>query len=252
MTGPYSTSPNDPNGQQRYGQPPYGQSPYGQPPYGQSPYGQPWSAAGPPPPPQKKDRRGLFIVLGILAVLLVIGLVGNATDGSSDDKAASTNGDPAISSTIATTADPEVVRQSEEARAAEVEAARAKTAAQLDTSTYEQITERDWLLIAKNPDAHIGRKVVLYGAVTQFDNGTGADAFRANVGAEWQEYSYQYDTNTIVQEGNAGLFSPVVMDDLVTLYVEIDGVMRYDTTIGGSTSAPKVSAYVVEVTGSDS
>lgn len=233
-------------------------------PYNPPPQGPHWNQ-GPPPVTdemidaelarkKKNNRIALLLIAALVAVVIVVAIAIAFTSGSDD-------GEKSESSSTASTAeawtytppppDPEAIRRSQEARAAEIEAARARAAAQVDPSTYEQLSERDWLLIAKDPGKHIGRKVVLYGSVTQFDSGTGTNAFRANTGGEVQENSYQYDTNTIVQEGTPGLFDEVVTDDLVTLYVEIDGVMKYDTTIGGSTSAPKVSAYIVEVTGSE-
>src|SRR5215472_8557132 len=95
---PMYNDPNQPPQQPPYGQPPYGQPQppyYGQPqqpPYGppqQSPYGPPQQPYGQPqygvPPipgyisqqPPKKRRTGLWIFLGILAVLVLacIGVV---------------------------------------------------------------------------------------------------------------------------------------------------------------------------------
>jgi hypothetical protein len=53
------------------------------------------------------------------------------------------------------------------------------TAAPTATYTYappapaRAITAREWALIAKNPDAHIGERIISHGEVTQFDSGTG-------------------------------------------------------------------------------
>jgi hypothetical protein len=73
--------PGDPNQPPAYQQPgaqyppppplPYQQGPYGPPgPYGQPPAGYPY-----PGPPPKKSRKGLFIGLGVLAVLLIGALI---------------------------------------------------------------------------------------------------------------------------------------------------------------------------------
>ena len=90
---PYGQPPNYSNpyeqGQQPYGQPPYGQPqpPYGQPsynapqPYGPTQYGTPPYVAPPTPgyaqPQQpKKSNRWLWITLGIIGGLLLLGCVG--------------------------------------------------------------------------------------------------------------------------------------------------------------------------------
>ena len=41
----------------------------------------------------------------------------------------------------------------------------------------------------------------------------------------------------------------VVKDDLVTIYVEVAGAYRYDTTLGGSMTVPRFTANIVDVTG---
>ncbi|MEH3157077.1 MAG: hypothetical protein PGN29_17750 [Gordonia paraffinivorans] len=105
-------------------------------------------------------------------------------------------------------------------------------------------------MIAKNPAAHIGEKVVVYGKVTQFDAATGDDAFRASVDGQPQDYN-TFTTNTVVTEGLSGILTNVVQDDLVTIYARVEGAFSYDTTMGGSATAPKLRAYVVDVTGSD-
>jgi len=72
------TPPGQEQPQQPYGQPPYQgpTQPYPQQAYGQGQYG------GPPPnypqPPQKKSRKWLWITLGIIAAVLVLGCGGCA------------------------------------------------------------------------------------------------------------------------------------------------------------------------------
>jgi hypothetical protein len=93
---PFGQPPNYSNpyeqGQQPYGQPPYGQpqAPYGQPPYGQpqpyapTQYGSPPPYTVPPTPgyaqPQqpKKSNRWIWITLGIVGGVLLLGCVGCA------------------------------------------------------------------------------------------------------------------------------------------------------------------------------
>lgn len=73
-------------GQPAYGQPPYDQPPYGQPPYDGGQFGQQF---GQPAAPAPKNRKTLWILLGVIAavlvlvvvgVILLLSLVGNATN----------------------------------------------------------------------------------------------------------------------------------------------------------------------------
>jgi hypothetical protein len=45
------------------------------------------------------------------------------------------------------------------------------------TDPARELSSRDWALIAKSPDSHIGEHVVVFGYVTQFDSVTGPSAF---------------------------------------------------------------------------
>ncbi|MFC4603153.1 DUF2510 domain-containing protein [Rhodococcus kronopolitis] len=138
----------------------------------------------------------------------------------------------------------------EEAAAAEAAKRQAAEAAKKDPATYEQLTERDFALIAKNPDAAIGRKVVVYGRVTQFDSATGTTQFLARTAPLVPDSVYDYDQNTLVVGDTAALIRDVVKGDLVTMHAEVLGSYTYDTQAGGSTTVPKLSVNIVEVTGS--
>jgi hypothetical protein len=121
--------------------------------------------------------------------------------------------------------------------------------AQQDPANYETISERDWQLVQRDPDAYKGEKYVVYGAVTQADAMTGEATIRVNTGPVQQSRQYDYDVNTMVLAGTSGVFSEVVKDDHVKMLIEIGGSMTYDTTIGGSASAVMALAYDVEVLG---
>jgi hypothetical protein len=131
-------------------------------------------------------------------------------------------------------------------------AAKAAAAAVTDKSTYTKISTRQFAKVAKNPDSYIGKKYMLYGHVTQFDAATGTETFRADLASSRKSDWYEYDTNSIVDQGRDGLFDDVVQDDLVTLYVEVNGSYSYDTQIGGNTTVPRFTANIVKVTGSSS
>jgi hypothetical protein len=133
-------------------------------------------------------------------------------------------------------------------------AAQAAAAADADLSTYTDIDDRTWQLVAKDPNAHIGEKYVIYGGVTQFDSATGTSGFRANTGGERDDSSnvsvYSYDINTIVT-GDPTALKQVVENDLLKMYVKVTGAYTYDTSIGGSATAPKVSLTSFELIGHD-
>lgn len=134
------------------------------------------------------------------------------------------------------------------AKARSAAAARAKATLR-NPASYPAITSRQYALLVKDPDAHIGQKFRIYGYVTQFDAATGPESFLADTattrGGDW----YDYDTNTLISAENANLFKNVVEDDLVTLYVEVLGSESYDTQIGGNTTVPSLKANIVNVTG---
>jgi hypothetical protein len=134
---------------------------------------------------------------------------------------------------------------------AKKKAAEAKRRAALkDPKSYAAIKPRDFALLVKSPDKHIGKKYVIYGHVTQFDSATGDDTFRADTAATRQSEWYDYDVNTLVCAEDAALLDDVVQDDLVTMYVEVLGSFSYDTQIGGSTTVPHFQVRIIKVTGS--
>lgn len=133
-------------------------------------------------------------------------------------------------------------------------AAAASRSAELDRlrltnkASYRSVSSRDWQLVAKNPDVHIGELYIVYGRVMQADSAMGAYQIRVNTDGQQIE-SYDYDINTVVDAG-LGSFEEVVEDDLVTMWVSVKGSETYDTTMGGSVTAPKVAANIIEVYGS--
>ncbi|EKT80492.1 hypothetical protein WSS_A21998 [Rhodococcus opacus M213] len=258
MTNPFY--PQRPQGSQpgQLGQPTAGQSP--KPP--KKPFTPPWA----PREPDAPKRNWPWIVGGIFAVLiLTLGVAATVNDYDSPSAA-----DTARNSTTARltrTMTPEEVaarnaqqeqarRQQEEQQAkrqAAINAEKARLAAieaaKWDRATYETLSDRDFALVMKNPDANKGRKLVVYGHVTQFDSVTGPDRFRADTMAAPQDYSFLYDNNTVVT-GTVPLLTNVVSGDFVTMYVEVSGSHTYSTTLGGETTVPKLNALMLDVTGS--
>lgn len=130
--------------------------------------------------------------------------------------------------------------------------ARKLAAASLAACTsHHAVTERQWLQITKDPDAAKGQCVTVYGQVTQFDSVTGDNAFRAQAGGVTVSTAFgvaAYPTNTLF-EGDGAALSALVQGDLFTAQVTVAGTKSYDTTLGGSTTAPLLRVDSVTRTG---
>jgi len=191
----------------------------------------------------KGRNKKLLIFIGAMAGLVVIGsaIGGVETNNKSTATTVSTS---ARAATPTTTTKSAVDLQREQAA---VEAARAAETARMDPSTYETITPRDYAVLVKNPDAAKGRKLVVYGYVTQFDAATGTAAFRANTAVTQSSTWYDYDVNTLVMApaGQSNILTNVVEGDLVTMYVEVIGAYSYDTQIGGNTTVPQFQVNII-------
>lgn len=99
------------------------------------------------------------------------------------------------------------------------------------------ITAREWLKLAKDPGAHVGESIIVYGHVTQFDSATGTDSFRASVDGVRHQQSYEYQTNTFLT-GDATVLADVVADDMFKAEVVVGNPYTYTTTMGGQTTVP--------------
>ncbi|MFD5812376.1 DUF2510 domain-containing protein [Rhodococcus aetherivorans] len=220
-----------------------------------------FSTPAPPPrrpqPTAKEERNGKLLAAGF-GLLIVLGLVVAAVvSGShSDQDDAATVAAPSPTSRTAatsTTRSAAQIQASEQAAAASASraaaAAEAAEAERTNPASYEQVSTRDFALIARDPSAARGRKLVLYGYVSQFDSATGTNQFRASVDSQPLGSWYEYDHNVVIKAGDRGLVANVVEDDLITLWVEVDEPLTYDTTLGGSTTVPSFRLNMIEVTG---
>lgn len=113
------------------------------------------------------------------------------------------------------------------------------------------ISSRDWALIAKSPDSHVGERIIVYGNVTQFDSATGTSIFRANVDGDQHDQWYDYDTNTFLT-GSDTMFAEVVQDDIFRAEVTVAGSYSYTTTMGGTMTVPQLTVDKIDVIGSTS
>lgn len=228
----YPHPPQDPHD---YGPPPTG-TPY-QPSAG-NPYPPP---AGAPYPPQgymalpnqpaglvapapKKKRRWPWIILAVLLVLLVISIAGGGTESTRTSA-------PGAAPTAPATEDTDPVR--------------------LDPVSYESLTERDYALILKDPEASAGRKIVVYGEVIQFDTATGPSRFMASTSAVPIDLDdeYFFGDRAVVDLADRQLGADVAQDDIVKMYVEVKGTFEYENLLGGEMVVPRLRANIVELVG---
>ncbi|TYB91840.1 hypothetical protein FXF53_29280 [Micromonospora sp. WP24] len=112
--------------------------------------------------------------------------------------------------------------------------------------SYKTLTTRQWKLIAKNPDAYIGKTYVVYGVVTQFDAATGTDTFRADVAHRRMADKYDYETNTMLT-GEAADLENLVEDDIFRANVTVLSSFSYETQIGGETTTPLLMVESIKV-----
>lgn len=94
------------------------------------------------------------------------------------------------------------------------------------------VTEAEWNLISRDPDAHVGERVIVYGQVTQADSNTGPDMVLLSAGpAQAEPWGY---STTVVLRGDVATLSE---GDTFHGEIEVRGRIDYDTLIGGSNSA---------------
>ncbi|SCG54907.1 hypothetical protein [Micromonospora zamorensis] len=112
--------------------------------------------------------------------------------------------------------------------------------------SYKTLTERQWKLIAKDPDGYLGKTYVVYGRVTQFDAATGTDSFRADVAHRRMAEDYDYETNTILNGSESDLDN-LVEDDIFRANVTVLGSFSYDTQTGGETTVALLQVDSIKV-----
>lgn len=182
-----------------------------------------------------------FVVAAIIVALLGIGI---ATSNSENDQTApppAVTASPAVT-TSATTPTP---TPSPSAAPATQQIPAAK-------KTYRSLSSRTFKLLAKDPDAYIGKTYVIYGEITQFDAATGANAFRASTGPKKLRISYgyvNYDQN-VIMSGTPSRLAKLVEGDCFSAKVTVLGSYSYDTQVGGNTTVPLFEVDSIKIYGS--
>ncbi|MGC4805059.1 hypothetical protein [Micromonospora sp. DT233] len=191
----------------------------------------------PQPSPARSAVRTWAVGGAALVVALAIG-IGGAVTATSGDRAQPANATAPSTPTTPTTATPTTAALTTAAPTIAAPTPTKSTAApKPKPPTYKKLSARQWKLIAKNPDAHLGEHYVVYGRVTQFDAATGTDSFRADVAHRRMSDSYDYETNTMLY-GSESELEDLVEDDIFRATVMVLGSHSYDTQVGGSTTAP--------------
>lgn len=120
-----------------------------------------------------------------------------------------------------------------------------------DLSTFTETDDRNWALIAKDPDAHAGTNLILYGSITQFDSATGRCAMLIDTAATLKEMSFDYEQSVMAVSGDweteCPTFDPLVEADHVKIWATVVQSFSYDTQIGGNTTVPMVEVWQAEL-----
>ena len=158
------------------------------------------------------------------------------------------------STTVAVPAETEVAAAPDETTEPEVVAPEAEPEpepAGPDLASFGEMDERTFALLGKEPDAHVGENLIVYGTVFQFDSFTGTCSFMANTSNASQTASYDYAQNTLVVAGDEDtdcpILTPIVEGDHVKMWVTVQGSYTYDTQIGGTTNALALEALQMEL-----
>lgn len=120
-----------------------------------------------------------------------------------------------------------------------------------DLATFTETDDRNWALIAKDPDSHAGTNLILYGSIMQFDSATGRCAMIIKTAATQKDVSYDYEQNVLGVSGDGDttcpVFDPLVQDDHVKIWATVVSSFSYDTQIGGNTTVPMIEVWQVEL-----
>ncbi|WP_346533776.1 hypothetical protein [Micromonospora sp. DPT] len=204
------------------------------------------------PVPATPGQRSHVRAWAVGGIALVIALCcGGAVVGSAldDEKQPAASASPSPSTAVPTTASAAPTTVAPTVAAPTTTAptpTKTTTPPKPKPPSYKALTERQWKLIAKNPDAYMGKTYVVYGRVTQFDAATGTDSFRADVAHRRMADEYEYETNTILNGSESDLDN-LVEDDIFRANVTVLGSFSYDTQIGGETTVPMLMVNSIKV-----
>jgi hypothetical protein len=115
---------------------------------------------------------------------------------------------------------------------------------------FQEVDERALAEIVKDPDAHAGEAITIYGYVSQFGTNTGPCRMQLEVSHEPKDTWFDYDHNALAYSGDHAESCPefdgVLEEDQVKLSVVVIGSESYSTLLGGSNSAPALEVVELE------
>lgn len=112
-------------------------------------------------------------------------------------------------------------------------------------AVFNNISERDWALIAKDPNGNIGKTIIVYGYITQFDAATGLNQFRADVNGVNNRTLYGLTGDNTFLTGTKELLKQFVAKDYFYAKVIVRGSYTYTTTMNGSLTVPKLEVFEI-------
>lgn len=201
----------------------------------------------PPSTMSKGAKVGIAAVAGV-GGLVLIGVAAGSGDSETSTTAQTTSASTAPSSSATT--EPGTPEPSTSPSTASAKPSPTRTYKPKPIS-YKNLSDRDWKLLAKNPDRYAGNHFIVYANVTQFDSATGDDTFRADAaGRDMRSYGFWDGADNALFTGTARQLRNVVAGDVVRAKVTVVGSFSYETQIGGETTVPLFSVDKIQVIGS--
>lgn len=189
--------------------------------------------------PDRRAPKRVHPVLAIVGAIIAGGLMLSQCDKHNDASGPATPTSSTPTPAGAPTTPPETFSPQE---IQQMEAQR------LDPSTYSPISFHDYAVLLKNPDAHVGEKIIIYGKVTQFDPATGSSEFRATTVAAPHPPSDDDEYNALIEAGDPSIVANVVSGDNVRMYVVVAGTETYKSALGANLTVPKFNLNIINVT----
>jgi hypothetical protein len=114
------------------------------------------------------------------------------------------------------------------------------------TIAFFSLTQREWQLVAKDPDAAKGQFVIVFGKITQFDAFTGLSSFRADVaGVDITSNGYWIGGDNSLLNGDSGMLKSFVTGDKFMAKVKVTGAYSYTSTANYLVNSVKLQIYEI-------